>query len=97
MTVRMQPETNAGQKPTPPRSKAGISKNNGKDGKTCQKVASICEAIRAASAVSRHNQMTAMIEINGREATRAPKAGLRLAVSATRAASRPDNAALIAK
>jgi len=93
----MQPETNAGQKPTPPRSIAGISKNIGKDGKTYQKVASMCEAIRAASAVSRHNQMTAMIEINGREATRAPKAGLRLAVSETRAASRPDNAALITK
>jgi hypothetical protein len=41
--------------------------------------------------------MTAMIEISGREATRAPKAGLRLAISETRAASRPDNAALIAK
>ena len=41
--------------------------------------------------------MTAMIEISGREATRAPKAGLRLAISETSAASRPDNAALIAK
>jgi len=53
--VSTQLATNAGQKPTPPRSIAGISKNIGRDGKTYQKVASMCEAIRTVSAVSRRD------------------------------------------
>jgi len=76
---------------------AGITGNIGSDGNTYQNVASMCAAMRAVSLVSRQSQITAMIEISGRDATRAPKAGLRLAISATAAAITPDRAALIVR
>ena len=88
---------NEGQKPMPPRSIAGVNRNIGSDGRTYQKVASICEATRVASAVSRRSHMTAMIEISGSDATKAPKAGLRLATSDTIAASNPESAAFVKK
>jgi len=86
-----------GQNWIPLRSIAGTSKNIGSDGMMYQKVASIWEAICVSSPVSRHNQMTAMMEIKGSDATSAPNAGLRFATSETKAASSPDKAALIAK
>ncbi len=79
------------------RSIAGISMNMGSEGITYQNVATICEAIRSLSPVSRHNQITAMIEMSGSDATSAPKAGLRLAISDTAAARMPDSAALIVR
>src|SRR5512135_1506611 len=95
--VMTQPAPRAGQKPTPPRSSAGTTRNIGSDGRTYQKVVSSCEAIRALSPVSHHSQMMAMTEISGSAATSALKAGLRLAISATSATINPDTAALMAK
>lgn len=86
-----------GQKPIPPRSIAGTTRNIGSDGKTYQKVASICEAMRAVSAVSRHSHMTDIMEISGSDATKAPNAGLRFAMSDTMAAINPESAALVRK
>src|SRR5579863_3010890 len=95
--VSTQPTINAVQKPMPPRSIAGMSRNIGSDGRTYQKVASNNEAIRIVSAVSRHNQITAIIEISGSDATTAPNAGLRFAISDTMAIINPESAALIRK
>jgi len=95
--VSTHPPINEGQKPMPPRSIAGINKNIGNDGRTYQKVASICEATRVPSPVSRHNHMIAIIEISGSDATKAPNAGLRLATSDTMAAINPESAALARK
>ena len=95
--VSTHPPINEGQNPMPLRSIAGVRRNIGSDGRTYQKVASICEATRVASAVSRHSHMTAMTEISGSEATNAPNAGLRLATSDTMAAISPESAALVMK
>ena len=54
----------------------------------------MCEAMRLASPVSRHNHITAITEISGSEATRAPNAGLRFATSDTMAAINLESAAL---
>lgn len=78
----------------PERSIAGSTKNIGKEGRTSQKVASECAAIRSASCVSRQSQIMARIETIGRDAMSAPKAGLRLAVSETAETIIPDIAAL---
>src|SRR5690242_2208384 len=95
--VSTQPQINAVQKPMPLRSRIGTSRNIGREGRTYQDVAAICDATRSASPVSRHNHTTAIMEISGSEATRAPNAGLRLATSDTTATINPENAALLRK
>jgi len=72
-----------------------MTKNIGSDGRTNQKVASDCAAMRSVSAVSCHSQIIARIETSGSEAIRPPKPGLRRATSETAMTMNPDSAALI--
>ena len=65
----------------------------GSDGMTYQKVASAWFAIRATSFVSRHSHMIASSDTNGNDTTKAPKAGLRRAISDTAMIINPDNSA----
>jgi hypothetical protein len=87
----------AAQKPTPPRSSAGSTRNIGKVGSTNQKVDCDSAAIPSLSAVSRHSQMKARMEISGRDRISAPRPGLRLAISDTMAMMMPEMSALMAR
>src|ERR1019366_9721663 len=96
-TVRAHAAIIAHQKLIPCRSMYGNARNIGRDGITYQKVASAWLAILTVLPVSRQSQMIASIDTSGSDATSAPKAGLRFAISDTAAMMIPDRRALRAK
>ena len=86
-----------GQNGTADRSISGMAINIGNVGSTYQKVATICEAMRSVSPVSRHSQITARIDTSGSDTMSAPSAGLRFATSETMAMMMPEISALMTR
>src|SRR6185437_4261202 len=84
----------AGQKPTPARNSAGITRNIGSVGSTYQNVDCVVAAMRAVSPVSRHSQMKLSTETSGSDKMSAPSVGARRAVSDAAAMMTPDRPAL---
>ena len=73
--VRAQPITSDNQKETPRRSRQGISKNIGSEGRTNQNVASRCDAMLPVSGLSCQSQIAPSSDTSGREAINAPNPG----------------------
>src|SRR5258705_3576496 len=81
----------------PWRSIQGKARNIGSDGMTYQNVASAWPAMRLMSWVSRHSHRMPKSDTSGRDATKAPKAGLRRAISDTAMTMIPDKRALVTR
>src|SRR6266702_2830300 len=85
------------QKPRPARSIAGRTRNIGSDGRTYQNVDSAWLAIRSTSLVSRQSHRIPNSDTKGNDTISAPRTGLRLATSDTRATIMPDRTHLVMK
>jgi hypothetical protein len=71
----------AGQKSISLCSRRGRARNNTKDGMTNQKMSLLNIAICSVSLVSLYNQIIAKMEINGKEARKAPRTSFFFAIS----------------
>lgn len=94
VTVSVTASAKAIQKPTPPLSNAGKTKNIGIDGKKNQNALCATLATRSGSLVSRHNQTKVSSETNGKDTISPPMPGQRRATSDATATMPPEIAAL---